>query len=182
MWTCTWLLQVKCSGRHIHPNRYKINCSEFLKKTQKRYRYLFNRIIFYFIRFLFLTKYWLTGRKPSNPCTSRWKSWRSARANSPPSWMPRKRTRGAQTPSGRRRRSAADASRDNLTIITLCFTPGVTKYHSVCPLVGIGTPPPTPSPPQASLPPFPRNQRRVLYTLVYVWGGGVPVWTTGEKA
>ncbi len=54
-----------------------------------------------------------------------------------------------------------------------------TEYHSVCPLVGIRTPP-TPLP-QTIMPP-PLNQR-VGGTLACGRGvGGVPILTTGEKA
>jgi hypothetical protein len=60
------------------------------------------------------------------------------------------------------------------------------EYHSVCPLVRIGTRPPTPLP-----------QASVYHLLVHHWcvphpgtkggdnrlrGGGVPIRTTGEKA
>jgi hypothetical protein len=51
------------------------------------------------------------------------------------------------------------------------------EHHSVCPLVGIGTPP-TPFPP-ASVPSPP--DQRVGGTLACC-GGGVPILTTGEKA
>jgi hypothetical protein len=54
------------------------------------------------------------------------------------------------------------------------------EYHSVCPLVGIGTLPPPLSPANVPLPP--PNQR--VGTLACGWGvglGGVPTPTTGEK-
>jgi hypothetical protein len=53
-----------------------------------------------------------------------------------------------------------------------------TEYHSVCPLVGIGTLPPLFSPASVLLPPEPKG-----VTLACGRGvGGVPVPTTGEKA
>ncbi len=49
------------------------------------------------------------------------------------------------------------------------------EYHSVCPLVRIGTPPPPFS--QASVPP----PKGVVNTGLRVRGWGVPIRTTGEK-
>jgi hypothetical protein len=52
-----------------------------------------------------------------------------------------------------------------------------TEYHSVCPLVGIGTPP---TPLQQASVPYPLNQRVGGHTRLRV-GGGVPIPTTGKK-
>jgi hypothetical protein len=59
------------------------------------------------------------------------------------------------------------------------------EYHSVCPLVGIGTPPPTPYPANECVLPLETNGWRGggWYTLACVLeGGGVPIRMTGEKA
>jgi hypothetical protein len=53
------------------------------------------------------------------------------------------------------------------------------EYHSLCPLVGIGTLPSPPSPASVPLPPDPKGDG----TLACGWGvGGVPILTIGEKA
>ncbi len=55
------------------------------------------------------------------------------------------------------------------------------EYHSVCPLVGIGTLPTALSPASVPLPPEPGGGGGV--TRPYGGGvGGVPITTTGEKA
>ncbi len=54
------------------------------------------------------------------------------------------------------------------------------EYHSVCPLVRIGTP--TPSPPSECAPPPGTKGRERNCLRGREWGGGVPITTTGEKA
>jgi hypothetical protein len=54
-----------------------------------------------------------------------------------------------------------------------------TEHHSVCPLVGIGTPP-TPLP-QASVP-SPPDQRVGGHTRLPLWGWGSSNSDAGEKA
>jgi hypothetical protein len=51
------------------------------------------------------------------------------------------------------------------------------EYHSVCPLVRIGTP----SPADECVPPEPKRGGG-KHTRLGVMGWGVPIWTTGEKA
>ncbi len=56
------------------------------------------------------------------------------------------------------------------------------EYHSVCPLVGIGTRPPPPLG-EASVQPPPPPWIKGGDTLARGWGGGgIPIRTTGEKA
>ncbi len=67
----------------------------------------------------------------------------------------------------------AVASGSHIYIYKELLTPPINKvhiyleYHSVCPLVGIGTPP-TPSPASERVGPPPRNDRGVGYTLACV--------------
>jgi len=55
-----------------------------------------------------------------------------------------------------------------------------TEYHSVCPLVGIGTLLPPLSPASVPLPPVPKGGG--AHSPAGEGLGGVPVPTTGEKA
>jgi hypothetical protein len=69
----------------------------------------------------------------------------------------------------------------NFGILSLQSGPQSTYIHSVCPLVGIGTPP-NPSSASECAPPAPLNQRVGAHSPADEGGGGVQIPTTGEKA